>query len=124
MLDVNRSMLGNAPRERLSPFEVAMRVLAVAFRDGTAADRVLRELRRRYALAPDDAAVAPLGSGLFRASTVLAGRFPDELVPEVRDTVAAAGGEVVTEVDERWTRSPARHEQLEDVAPDGPAPTA
>jgi hypothetical protein len=86
-----------------------MRVLAAAFVEPGGATRVLRELRRRFGLAPGDAAVAPLGTaGMAVAKTVFAGRFEDENVPEVRRVVAEHGGEVVSEVDERWTRSATR----------------
>jgi hypothetical protein len=92
-----------------------MRVLAAAFRERRAATRVLQELVRRYELRPDDASVAPLGTaGQAPAATVLAGRFHDEVVPEIRRVVAENGGEVLSEVDERWTRSPAAHDSLED----------
>ena len=94
-----------------------MRVLAAAFRERRAAARVLQELRSRYELGPGDASVAPLGSaGSTASDTVLAGRFHDEVVPEIRRVVAENGGEVVSEVDERWTRSPGR-ESLDDAAP-------
>ena len=91
-----------------------MRVLAVAFPARNAAIRALSALRDRYELGPADASVAPLGSDAENgARTVFAGRFHDEVVPDVRRFVAALGGEVVSDVDERWTRSPVSHEPIE-----------
>ena len=91
-----------------------MRVLAVAFPERSAAIRVLDALRTRYKLEPADASVAPLGSEGARAvRTVVAGRFRDDVVPDVRRYVTELGGEVVSDVDERWTRSPVSHESIE-----------
>ena len=84
-----------------------MRVLAAAFEDSVAARSALDELRDRYGLRPGDASIAPLGDDDHAATrTVLAGRFVDDSVPGIRDVVTSHGGEVVSEVDERWTRSP------------------
>lgn len=91
-----------------------MRVLAASFADAAAARSVLDELRDRFALRPGDASMAPLGDGDHsEAKTVVAGRFEDDAVSDIRAVVAAYGGEVVSEVDERWTRSPLAHESLE-----------
>ena len=91
-----------------------MRVLAAAFEDAADASSTLEELRERYGLRPGDAAIAPLGSaGSPEPRTVLAGRFDEEEVPEVRTVVAEHGGEVVSDVDERWTHPPTLHESLE-----------
>jgi hypothetical protein len=91
-----------------------MRVLAVAFAERSAAIRALDALRLRYGLEPTDASVAPLGSdGASTARTVVAGRFRDEVVDDVRRYVTELGGEVVSDVDERWTRSPVAHESIE-----------
>ena len=93
---------------------MGMRVLAVAFEDAGAATQALEELQRRYALGPDDASVAPLGAVDGPGpSAVLAGRFDDDEVADVRALLAERGGEVVSEVDERWTHSPVVHDQLE-----------
>jgi hypothetical protein len=56
-------------------------------------------------VAPRDADVAPLGTPGQPATNeaVLAGRFPDEQASLVMDLVRRAGGEVVSNVDERWT---------------------
>jgi hypothetical protein len=94
-----------------------MRVLAAAFENPRAARNALDELRHRYGLLPSDASIAPLGNGdRSGARTVLAGRFYDDAVPEIRALVAEHGGQVLSEVDERWTRSPAAHESLEPEA--------
>jgi hypothetical protein len=91
-----------------------MRVLAAAFDDAADASSTLEELRQRYGLRPGDAAIAPLGSAEPSGErTVLAGRFDDEEVAEIRSLVAEHGGRVVSEVDESWTRSPTLHESLE-----------
>jgi hypothetical protein len=58
------------------------------------------------ALADDDAAIAPLGTpgAADRGEeTLLAGRFNENQVPLVHSTVTDAGGDVVADVDERWT---------------------
>jgi hypothetical protein len=84
-----------------------MRVVAAAFDDKVAATRALEELRGRYGLRPEDASIAPLGDDDGAAGrTVLAGRFVDEAMPAIQEIVAHHGGEVVSEVDEAWTRSP------------------
>jgi hypothetical protein len=94
-----------------------MRVLAAAFESATAARSVLEELRRRYRLRPTDVSIAPLGTGDGAvARTVLAGRFYDDAVSDIEATVERHGGQVVSDVDERWTRSPAGHESLETEA--------
>jgi hypothetical protein len=91
-----------------------MRVLAVAFPERGAAVRALDALRARYELGPADAGVAPLGSDTADpARTVFAGRFHDDVVPDVRRYVTELGGEVVSDVDERWTRSPVAQESIE-----------
>jgi hypothetical protein len=91
-----------------------MRVLAAAFPNAPAARSALDELRGRFGPAGVDSSTAPLGNGDPSGSrTVLAGRFPDEAVPEISAIVAHHGGQVVSDVDERWTRSPTTHESLE-----------
>ncbi len=84
---------------------MTVRVLAATFNDRQAAQGVLRELRDLYQLGPDDASVAPLGTagdGTDRL-TVLAGRFRDERIGEVKHIIERRGGEVVADVDKRWT---------------------
>lgn len=71
-----------------------------------ALDRLHRQLNNGL-----QAEIAPLASEREPASavepaseTVLAGHFPDEQTPAVADIVTASGGEIVTDVDEAWTR--------------------
>ena len=82
-----------------------MRVLAASFSDRDRAREVLTELRRRYGLAPDDAGLAPLGTNGSGESgeTLLAGRFWEDRVTEIRELIERHGGEVVADVDKRWT---------------------
>jgi hypothetical protein len=79
-------------------------VLAARFADREAAGRVLQQLRASYDLGPRDAETAPLGEaddpdGL----TLLAGRFHDTRVGEIRHAIEGAGGEIVADLDEGWT---------------------
>ncbi|HYI21982.1 MAG TPA: hypothetical protein VEX62_05020 [Candidatus Limnocylindrales bacterium] len=63
-------------------------------------------LHRRLHLDPPDVAVAPLGTpGQPPADEmVLAGRFADDSADTVVALVREAGGEIVADVDETWTR--------------------
>jgi hypothetical protein len=56
-------------------------------------------------LAAPDVAVAPLAhpGEPVAGDTVLAGRFPEEQVPAAVALVERAGGEIVADIDERWT---------------------
>jgi hypothetical protein len=84
-----------------------VRVLAARFRDRQTASAALDALRRRLALADEDAAIAPLGTPGARdegEATLLAGHFHETQVALVHSTVTHAGGDVVADVDERWTR--------------------
>ena len=82
-----------------------MRVLAATFADRDRARGLLDELQDRYDLGPEDAAVAPLGTvGQQRHGlTLLAGRFHDERVMEIRGLIERWGGHVVADVDKQWT---------------------
>lgn len=82
-----------------------MRVLAARFSDRRGAATALRKLRRTMALSEQDVDVAPLGipGQAEHGEAVLAGRFPDDRLAEVRELVRQAGGEIVANVDERWT---------------------
>ena len=82
-----------------------MRVLAATFTDRDAARGLLQELQDRYELGPEDADVAPLGAGgqQRHGLTLLAGRFHEERVREIRDLIERRGGEVVADVDKSWT---------------------
>src|SRR5690348_10764836 len=102
---------------------MSMRVLAAAFDDAAAARSVVDELRNRYRLRPTDVSMAPLSTSEPRTrQTVVAGRFADEAIPDIRAFVARRGGEVVSDVDEQWTHSPFAQEPLETPDPgvDGP----
>jgi hypothetical protein len=87
-----------------------MRVLAAKFADRRIASAVRELLRRRMNLAAPDVEIAPLANVQEPSTddTLLAGRFSDHDVPEVAQLVHKAGGEIVADVDERWTlpRSP------------------
>jgi len=89
-----------------------MRVLAARFTDRHAAsavrDRLLHVLRGDVV----DVDIAPLGRPGKPASNemVLAGRFQDDQAPVVAQLIRDAGGEVVTNVDERWTRPRPAHQ--------------
>jgi hypothetical protein len=79
-------------------------VLAARFADREAATSVLEQLRASFDLGPHDAETAPLGDmddhdGL----TLLAGRFADAHLPQVRVHIERGGGEIVADVDEGWT---------------------
>jgi hypothetical protein len=90
-----------------------MRVLAASFDRREAALHVLGLLRERYQLDATDASVAPLaaaGPGEAPAPTVLAGRFREERVDQVRRLCEEHGGQVVVVVDESITR-PRRDER-------------
>ena len=92
-----------------------MRVLAARFKDRGRALAVCDLLRRQLRLGAQDIDVAPLGIPGQEASDefiLLAGRFHDEVAPKVADYVRHSGGEVVTNVDERWTkpRQPAKRQ--------------
>ena len=82
-----------------------MRVLAARFPDRERASAALGRLHRRLPLDPSDVDIAPLGipGEETGSETVLAGRFPDALAPEVDRLVREAGGEIVADIDERRT---------------------
>jgi hypothetical protein len=84
-----------------------MRVLAARFRDRGRANAVRDLLSRQLRLGAHDVDVAPLGIPGQEASdefSVLAGRFHDDVAPKVADFMRLNGGEVVTNVDESWTK--------------------
>jgi hypothetical protein len=85
-----------------------MRVLAAVFADAATAQRALEELGRRFTPKPGDVSIAPLGSADHPApAVVLAGRFAEDVIPDIRAVLTARAGEIVSDVDERWTRSAA-----------------
>jgi hypothetical protein len=83
-----------------------VRVMAARFPDRGRASAVLDRLRRSLHIEPPDVAIAPLGVPELTDTdtTLLAGRVPDERAPEVARIVRESGGEVVADVDERWTQ--------------------
>jgi hypothetical protein len=83
-----------------------MRVLAAKFPDRRIASAVRERLRRELDVAAPDLAIAPLASATEDRTdeTVLAGRFDDRAAAEVAKLVRDAGGEIVANVDEQWTR--------------------
>ena len=83
-----------------------MRVLAARFSDRRIASAVREILQRRLHLEAPDVDIAPLGIPGQPATndTLLAGRFSDAQAPEVAELVREAGGEIVANVDESWTR--------------------
>jgi hypothetical protein len=90
-----------------------LRVVAARFNEPRRAAAVLDLLHERLHVALPDADVAPLGTPGQPPSNdaVLAGRFPDEQASLVMDLLRRAGGVVVANVDERWTRPSASDER-------------
>ena len=82
-----------------------MRVLAARFADRRIASAVRELLRSRMHIAPPDVDIAPLANVDEPSTddTVLAGRFPDHAAAEAAELLLGAGGEIVANVDERWT---------------------
>lgn len=80
-----------------------MRVVAARFPERSQAAEALDVLQRE--LHPPDVAVAPLARSdePAAADAVLAGRFPEHLVPMAVELVQRAGGEIVADIDESWT---------------------
>jgi hypothetical protein len=80
-----------------------MRVVAARFGEKQQASAA-RDLLERE-LHPLDVAVAPLAHPGERPSdeALVAGRFDDDQAPQAIDLVREAGGEVVADIDERWT---------------------
>ena len=80
-----------------------MRVVAARFPERDKANAALAMLER--VLHPRDVAVAPLArpDALPGADSLLAGRFPDWQAPVAVELVERAGGEVVADIDEKWT---------------------
>ena len=83
-----------------------MRVVAARFseteRASAAKDLLVHELD------VPDVAVAPLAhpGEPLGGDALLAGRFPDDLANAAVDIVERAGGEIVADIDERWTGAP------------------
>ncbi len=83
-----------------------MRVLAAKFADRRIASAVRDVLQRRMHLEQWDVDIAPLATGDERAAddTLLAARCPDQVCAETAALLQDAGGEIVVNVDEQWTR--------------------
>ena len=83
-----------------------VRVLAARFATAEEADVAVTRLRRELDLGPDDVGLAPLGGADQPAgdAVVLAGRFREARVALVREVIAGAGGVMVADVDEGWTK--------------------
>jgi len=83
-----------------------MRVLAARFTDRRIASAVKEMLERRLRLHASAVGIAPLGDPdrPSDTDTLLAGRFPDEEAINVTSWLRDAGGEIVADVDEAWTK--------------------
>jgi hypothetical protein len=82
-----------------------MRVLAARFADRRIASAVRDLLRRQMRMAPADVDIAPLAAEEPATDdTLLAARFPDRDAAEAATLLRDAGGVIVANVDERWTR--------------------
>jgi hypothetical protein len=81
-----------------------MRILAASFLTEDAATLAQKALDRRFGTG-DAVRIAPLGqaSGPYGPTTVLAGRFTDDVIAAVRSSLAQLGGTVVFDADERET---------------------
>ena len=82
-----------------------MRVLAARFADRRIASAVRDLLRRQMRLDPPEIDIAPLAADEPATDeTVLAARFSDGDAAEAAALLRDAGGVIVANVDERWTR--------------------
>ena len=83
-----------------------MRVLAAKFPDRRVASAVRDVLQHRMHLERIDVDIAPLATGDQEAAddTLLAARCPDQVCAETAEFLRDAGGEIVVNVDEQWTR--------------------
>lgn len=83
-----------------------MRVIAARFREAGSVSRALARLKAHLDLGPDDVGVAPLGSvdQPRDADFLLAGRFRESRLSEIRSIIERDGGEIVADLDEGRTR--------------------
>lgn len=84
-----------------------MRVLAAKFADRRIASAMRDVLQRRMHLEQRDVEIAPLATGVDERAaddTLLAARCPDQVSAETAALLQDAGGEILVDVDERWTR--------------------
>jgi hypothetical protein len=83
-----------------------VRVIAARFREAGAVSRAVSRLRSVLDVGPDDVGTAPLG-GVDQpqdAKYLLAGRFRESRLDEIRSIIEADGGEIVADLDELRTR--------------------
>lgn len=74
--------------------------------EAEAASRAVSRMRVRLDLGPDDVGIAPLGGAdqPQEATILLAGRFREARIDEIRHIIQRAGGEIVADLDEGRTR--------------------
>jgi hypothetical protein len=87
------------------PREPMVRILAARFPDLEHASQALESLHDR--LDPSvEVEIAPLAADgeSDAGDALLAGHFEEDQKPHVEEIVRQAGGEIVADVDERWTR--------------------
>jgi hypothetical protein len=85
-----------------------VRILAASFMDEDSAASAMRELDARFSTDGAGVSVAALGraSQPGGPTTILAGRFREEVIAAVRHAVEGFGGTVVVDVDEGATHRP------------------
>jgi len=91
------------PRQR---GETLVRVIAARFMEAEAASRVVSRMKARLDLGPDDVGIAPLGGAdqPQGAQVLLAGRFREARLDEIRSIIERHGGEIVADLDEGRTK--------------------
>ncbi len=87
--------------------ETLVRVIAARFMEAEAASRVISRMKARLDLGPDDVGIAPLGGAdqPQGAQVLLAGRFRETRLDEIRAIIERNGGEIVADLDEGRTKS-------------------
>ncbi len=83
-----------------------MRVIAARFVGAEAASRAISRMRSQFDLGPGDVGIAPLGGAdqPLEAKVLLAGRFRESRLDEIRRIIQRDGGEIVADLDEGQTR--------------------
>ncbi|MDQ3553721.1 MAG: hypothetical protein M3395_04865 [Chloroflexota bacterium] len=83
-----------------------MRVIAARFMEAEAASRVISRMKARLDLGPDDVGIAPLGGAdqPEGAQVLLAGRFREARLEEIRAIIERHGGVIVADLDEGRTK--------------------
>ena len=83
-----------------------MRVIAARFLEAAAASRAVSRMRAQLDLGPTDVGIAPLGGADQPLGTtfLLAGRFQESRLEEIRGIIERDGGEIVADLDEGRTR--------------------